>query len=168
MQARPGFSLIRVGKDILHRLEIWVMKNPSISGAWYAYRASAVAQAIARNWALLIALVALDLLLRLPAAGRVLFVIPVFGLTRVAGVKAGVGLATLATLAGMAIDRATGVGEAWFVNALLGFAGYATIAFKVEGMVDRLKVSDDAAAHDVLTGAYNRLGFVQSAETVIA
>ena len=167
MQARPGLFLIKLGKDVLHRLEVMVMKSPTICEAWYAYRASVIAQAVAKNGALFLALIALDIVLRLPPSGRMLYILPVFGLTRVAGIKAGVALAAVATIVGAILDRAAGLGDAWLVNALIRFVSYTIIAFKVEGMVDRLKITTDAASHDVLTGAFNRLGFVQSAESLI-
>jgi diguanylate cyclase (GGDEF)-like protein len=143
------------------------MRIPAILDVWHAYRASAIAQAIAKNVGLLAALVAFDVLLKLPQAGRMLYVLPVFGLTRVAGVRLGVGLGVLATIIGSQLDRAAGLGDAWLLNALIRFAAYSIVAFKVEGMVDRLKITTDAALHDALTGALNRLGFVQSAEAII-
>ncbi|HLK15984.1 MAG TPA: GGDEF domain-containing protein [Fimbriimonadaceae bacterium] len=145
------------------------MKNRTISSAWHSYRASAIAQAITRYGGMLIGLVALDMLLRMPPAGRMLYVIPVFCLTRVAGVRLGVALAVVATIAGTVLDRAAGLtGDTWLVNALVRFAAYAIVAFKVEGMVDRIKMTTDAAHHDALTGAFNRLGFVQTAESIIS
>ena len=144
-----------------------MLKIPTLRDAWDAYRTSSIAPAIVKNGGLLAGLVVLDLLLKLPPAGRMLYVLPVFALTRVAGVQLGVALAVIATIIGTIFDRVAGLGDAWLVNALLRFTAYAVVAFKVEGMVDRLKVTTDAAVHDTLTGALNRLGFIQSAEGII-
>ncbi|MHB8636865.1 MAG: GGDEF domain-containing protein [Fimbriimonadaceae bacterium] len=143
------------------------MRRSAIRNTWHRYRASAVAQAVAKNVAWLAALVALDAMLRLPPAGRMLYVLPVFGLSRVAGVRWGVALAVVATIVGTILDRTAHFGDAWLLNAIVRFTAYAVVAFKVDGMVDRLKVTSDAARHDALTGALNRLGFVQAAEGIL-
>ena len=143
------------------------MKVPAIRDSWHAYRASHVAQALAKDGGLLVALIVLDVVLRLPPAGRMLYVLPVFCLTRVAGVRLGVSLAAVATIAGTILDRAAGLGDAWLLNSIVRFTAYSIVAFKVDGMVDRLKLTTDAALHDALTGALNRLGFEHAAEAVI-
>lgn len=167
MQARPGLLVIRFGKEVLRRLETQVLKSTFVREAWHAYRSSAVAQAVVANTTLLFGLVLLDLVLGLPPAGRMLYAIPVFSLTRVAGVRLGVALGAVATIVGTVLDRRAGFSDAWLLNFVVRMIAFTVVAFKVEHMVDRLKITTDAAMHDALTGALNRLGFVQAAEPIL-
>src|SRR5579862_4384077 len=98
------------------------MRIPGILNAWHAYRSSVIAQAIVKNSGLLLGLVAFDLLLKLPPAGRMLYVLPVFCLTRVAGVRLGVALSVVTTIIAAMLDRFSGLGEAWLLNAIIRFS----------------------------------------------
>jgi diguanylate cyclase (GGDEF)-like protein len=160
--------LTKTRKDVFTRIGAELMKSPTIREAWFAYVNSPFAQAVAKNAGILTAIVAVDLILKLPPSGRMLYLLPVFGVTRAAGLRAGIFFSAAATVVGAEMDHIAGLGDTWLLNSLVRFTALALLAFSVDGMVDRLKVTNDVARHDTLTGALNRHGFDESGNTIIA
>ncbi len=161
-------KLMQARKDISKGIREQLMKSPTLEEWLQAYQDSPSAQAVVKYTSIFLGIVLADYILRLPPAGRMLYILPVFYLTRSAGVRAGLLLAVVATIIGSAMDHLAGLTDTWLVNSVVRFTAMTVLAFSVESMVDRLKLTTDVARHDNLTGALNRSGFQELADTLIS
>jgi diguanylate cyclase (GGDEF)-like protein len=180
-------ALVIRGKRVWQGVREWFLADPLVTriaarGREYAqksklcaavraaeawYEATPMAQEIAKHTTLLFAIVVADVIFKLPPAGRMVYVLPVFGLTRTAGLHTGVAMAAAAAIIGTEMDRMAGFHDTWLLNGIIRFLLLVVVAFKVDSMVDRLKETADTAIHDALTGVLNRLGFDRAAEEVL-